>query len=44
MAETGLTLKQYRRAIAALKQKGLVDVKQMLFAGKAMSHLRLLNP
>ena len=44
MAETGLTLKRYRRAIAVLKQKGLVEVKQMLFAGKAMSHIRLLNP
>ena len=44
MAETGLTLKQYKRAIAALKARQIVDVKVMRFKGIAQSHLRLVQP
>jgi hypothetical protein len=42
MAECHLTRKQYIRALSVLKQKGLIEVRRMLFAGKAMSHTRLL--
>lgn len=41
MAECGLTLKQYKRAVSVLKEKGLVEVKVMKFGGVAMGHLRL---
>lgn len=44
MAETGLTLDQYKRAIQVLKRKNLVEVKVMRFKGVAMSHTRLLQP
>ena len=43
MQETGLTLKQYKRAISVLKTKGLIEVKVMKFKGLAQSHLRLLQ-
>lgn len=42
MAETGLTLKQYRRSVSILKKKGLIEVRQMLFRNLNVSHLRLL--
>lgn len=42
MAETGLTLKQYRRAIIVLRQKGLIEVRQMDFKGLSVSHIRLI--
>lgn len=41
VAETCLTMKQYKRAIRVLRAKGLVEVRTMLFAGIAMTHLRL---
>lgn len=41
MAETGLTLEQYKRAIGVLKQKGLVEVKIMKHNGVTMTHVRL---
>ena len=41
MEETGLTLKQYKRAIGVLKKKGLIQIKIKRFKGVAMSHLRL---
>lgn len=44
MAETGLTLKQYKRAITVLKSRHLVAVKVMRFGGLAQSHLRLVQP
>jgi hypothetical protein len=44
MAETGLTLKRYKRAIGVLKRKGLVEVRVMRRKNMAFSHLRLLTP
>jgi len=41
MAETGLTLKQYKRAIFILKAKGLVEVRRMQFQRLTQSHTRL---
>jgi hypothetical protein len=41
MAECHLTRKHYLRAVAVLKDKGLIEVRVMSFAGKAMSHTRL---
>jgi len=43
MQECRLTRKQYIRALSVLKQKGLIEVRVMRFAGKAMSHTRLLT-
>lgn len=39
--ETGLTLKQYKRAIAILKAKGLVESRVMKFGPNTVTHLRL---
>jgi hypothetical protein len=45
MEETGLTLEQYKRAVAVLKRKGLVETRVMRrFNGDAVTHLRLLQP
>ena len=39
--ETGITLKQYKRAVAILKEKGLVSTRMMHFRRQPMTHLRL---
>lgn len=44
MADTGLTLNQYRRAISVLKTKDLVEVRVMKHEGVARGHVRLLQP
>jgi len=41
MAETGLTLKQYKRAITILKNKGIVEVRRMQFQRLTQTHVRL---
>jgi hypothetical protein len=43
MAETGLTLTRYNRAIRVLKQKELIEMRVMMFQGVTMSHIRLLR-
>jgi hypothetical protein len=42
-AETGLSLKQYYRAVAKLRQLGLVATEQHLFGDKNITHLRLVG-
>lgn len=44
MDETGLTLERYKRAIALLKSRSLVEVRVMRFRGIAQTHVRLLHP
>lgn len=44
MAETGLTLNQYRRAMVVLKTRQLIEVRVMRRSGIAQSHVRLLQP
>jgi len=39
--ECGLTPKQYRGALAKLKQVGLIETRQGWFAGKCIGHVRL---
>jgi hypothetical protein len=41
MAESGISLKQYKRAIVVLKDKGIVETKLMKFNGVPTTHLRL---
>lgn len=41
--QTGLSLDQYRRAIALLRTLGLVETEQHLFFGKAVTHVRLTD-
>jgi hypothetical protein len=43
MADTGLSLNRYRRAIRVLKQKELIGLRVMLFQGIPTSHIRLLH-
>jgi hypothetical protein len=42
MHETGLTLEQYKRAVAVLKRRGLIEVRVMRFDGLAIGHTRLI--
>lgn len=44
VADTGLTLDQYRRAIAVLKTKDLVEVRVIRVDGVTRGHVRLLQP
>jgi hypothetical protein len=41
--QTALTYDQYRRAIARLKTRGLVETEQYLFGGKNVKHVRLTD-
>lgn len=44
MAETGLTLDRYKRAITVLQARSLVEVRVMRFQGIAQTHVRLVHP
>lgn len=41
--QTSLSLDQYRRAIARLRQLALVETEQHLFAGRNVTHIRLTS-
>lgn len=40
-AETGMTLKQYTKALSLLKTLGLVDTRVYLFSGALTTHMKL---
>ena len=43
-AETGLTASQVKRSLASLREAGLIEVEQHIFAGKTINHVRPTLP
>lgn len=41
--ETGSSVHQHERALARLRQRGVIETRQMIFGGKSITHLRLLK-
>ena len=43
-AETGLTASQVKRSLASLREAGLIETEQHIFAGKTVNHVRPTLP